>query len=252
MAYGRKSNYRRYRRGGYKRSALSTRKIFSRTSAKAQANQIYALRKSVSRIKRHLRPEVYTNSIQTVQTKSFSNSAIGDSYWSYHYSWPSNGTGDDAKRGDKIWCKSMQLNFTFEYYNSSDTGYHNSESSGCPVRIIVLKTKQPADYHPPDLSAILVYSNYLGAEYTQRAVSPYVHGITDKYSILYNKVFYMTPEKNQKCMRIFLKPGLIQWETDDTAHQVFVYVIPAGLHSDANFTENILMSFSSRIAYIDF
>lgn len=248
MAYRRKS----YRRRGYRRSALSTRRIFSRTSAKSQANQIYALRKTVSKINRRLRPEVYTNSIQSLQTKSFTNSTLSDSYWSYHYQWPANGTGDDAKRGDKIWCKSMQLNFTFEYYNSSDTAYHNSESSGCPIRIIVLKTKQPADYHPPPLDDILVYSGYTLPEYTQRAVSPYTHGITDKYSILYNKVFYMTPQQNQKCLRVFLKPGLIQWEADDMAHQVFVYVAPAGLHSDLNFTENVLMTFSSRIAYVDF
>lgn len=248
MVYGRKS----YRRRSYRRSALSTRKIYSRTSAKSQANQIYALRKRISKINRRLRPEVYTNAAQSVESKTFSNATGGDSYWATHYTWPANGTSDSDKRGDKIWVKNMQLNFTFEYYNSSDSGFHNSESSGCPVRVIVLKTKQPSGYTPPALNDILVYSSYGGSEYTQRAVSPYVHGITDKYYLLYNKVFYMNPTKNQKVLRIFLKPGLVQWESDSTATQVFVYVVPAGLHSDLNFSENIQMTYSARIAYIDF
>lgn len=248
MAYRRKS----YRRYGRRRSALSTRKIFSRTSAKSQANQIYALRKSVSRLNRRMRPEIYTNAIPNAVSKTFSNSTFADSYWSYHYQWPANGTGDDAKRGDKIFVKNMQLNFTFEYYNSSNTSYHAVESSGCPVRIIVLKTKQPANYNPPALNDILLYSSHTGTDYTQRAVSPYVHGITDKYAIMYNKVFYMNPTHNQKVLRIFLKPGLIQWEADDTTNQVFVYVAPAGLHVDTDFSEYVQMTFSSRIAYTDF
>ncbi len=244
---------KRYKRRSYRRNkALSTARIFSKTSAKSQAKQIYALKKSVNGLKRRFRPEIYTHHIN-IDTKTFTNGSLADSYYSNNYAWPSAGTGDENKRGDKIFVKNMQLNFTFEYYNNSNTGYHDSESSGCPVRIIVIKTKQPCLISDkPALDDILLYSSYSGIEYTQRAVSPYVHGITDKYQIMYNKVFYMTPQKNQKALRVFLKPGLIQWETDSSATHVFYYVCPCGLHSDANFTENILMTVSAKIAFLDY
>lgn len=243
----------RSRRSNRKRSgALSTKRIYSRTGAKAQANQIYALRRSVSKIKRRLRPEIYTHHLEDVITKTFTNSSFGASYWSSHYTWPTNGTGDENKRGDKIWCRNMQLNFTFEYHNNSNTAYHSGESSGCPVRVIMLKSKTPVAATDPDISDILLYSNYTGGEYTQRAVSPYVHGITDKYRLLYNKVFYINPTKNQKVLRIFLRPGLIQWQSSSIATHVFMFVCPCGLHSDADFTESIEMTMSGKIAYNDF
>lgn len=244
---------RRYKRRSYRRNkALSTARIFGKTSAKSQAKQIYALKKSINKIHRKFRPETYTHHIN-VDSHTFSNSSLATSYYSNNYVWPQNGTGDENKRGDKIYVKSMQLNFTFEYYNNSNTGYHTTESSGCPVRIIVLKTKQPCLLTDmPHLDDVLLYSSYQGDEYTQRAVSPYVHGITDKYKILYNKVFYMTPQMNQKALRVFLKPGLIQWETDSSATHVFYYVCPCGLHSDVDFSENILMTVSAKIAYIDY
>ena len=247
------SRYYRSRRGYRKRNGtLSTRKIFSKTSAKSQANQIYALKKKMNKIQKRFKPEIYTHHLSSVISKTFTNSSFADSYWGNLYSWPMNGVSDEDKRGDKIWCKNMQLNFTFEYYNNSNTGYHDSESSGCPVRIILLKSKTPVNASVPALNDILLYSSHSGNEYTQRAVSPYVHGITDKYKILYNKVFYMNPTKNQKALRIFLKPGLIQWESSSVATHIFMYVCPCGLHSDNNFTENILMTMSGKIAYIDY
>lgn len=240
------------RRRNYRRKALSTSRIFGRTSAKSQAKQIYALKKSVNTLNKRFKPEIYTHHNDAI-SKTFTNSTFAASYWTGYYSWPSNGTTDETKRGDKIYCKNMQLNFTFEYHNNSSTAYHAGESSGCPMRIIILKTKQPVNPSAlPDLSDILLYSNYSGTEYIQRAVSPYVHGITDKYRLLYNRVFYMNPTKNQKAMRIFLRPGLIQWESSNTATHVFIFVAPCGLHSDADFTETIEMTMSSKIAYIDY
>lgn len=249
-----RSRYFRSRRAYRKRrgGALSTKRIFSKTSAKAQANQIYALRKSVTRLNRKLRPEVYTHNLPSVYSKTFSNGVLADSYWSGYYNWPAPGDGDNERRGDKIWCKNMQLNFTFEYFNNSSTGFHNSESSGCPVRVIILKSKTPIPLTVPGIDDILLYSAMSGDEYTQRAVSPYVHGITDKFILMYNKVFYMNPTKNQKALRIYLKPGLIQWEDANTATHVFMYVCPCGLHVDGNFVENIQMTMSGKIAYTDF
>lgn len=243
---------RRYKRRNYRRKALTTARIFGKTSAKSQAKQIYALKKSVNSLNRRFKPEIMTHHLPNVYTKTFTNSTFADSYWSGYYAWPASGTGDEDKRGDKIWCKNMQLNFTFEYHNNSNTAYHGGESSGCPVRIIIIKSKTPVGVPEPSLNNILLYSSHSGSEYTQRAVSPYVHGITDKFKLLYNKVFYLNPTYNQKALRIFLKPGLIQWETNSMASHIFMYVAPCGLHSDSDFTETIEMTMSGKIAFLDY
>ena len=57
MAYGRKrSSYRRKGRRGNR--TLSTRRIFGSKSAKAQAKQIYALRRAVNSVRSQCQPEV--------------------------------------------------------------------------------------------------------------------------------------------------------------------------------------------------
>lgn len=250
------SSRRNYKRRNYRKShkTLSTKNIFNRKSATSQANQIYALRKSVSSLNRRFRPEIKTHHNDAIST-TFTNSIFGDSYYVSYYSMPAIGSGEENRIGDKIFIKNIQWNLTFEYYNNSTTGYHNGESSGCPVRIMILKTKIPAQYttYFPVLNDILEYSSNSGTGYTQRAVSPWKHGITDKYRILYNRVFYLTTNKNQKILRIFTKGGVQQWNTNgDECFHYYIIIAPAGLHQDTDFTENIQMTLSKKMAFTDY
>ena len=69
MAYARRSTYRRKGRRGNR--TLSTRRIFNNKSAKAQAAQIYALRKSVNRVRRQCKPEVKVQYTQQTDGRVF-------------------------------------------------------------------------------------------------------------------------------------------------------------------------------------
>lgn len=256
MVFYRRKNYARTksRRSSYRRYGLSKRRIYSRTSAKSQASQIDTLNRRINSINKRFRPEIKTHH-NAVDSHTFTNSLIADSYYVSYYMMPGAGTGDEDRIGDKIYIKNIQWNLTFEYYNNSTTGYHNGESAGCPVRVMILKTKIAESYgtYYPTLNNILLYSSNSGTEYTQRAVSPWVHGITDTYKILYNKVFYLTTTKNQKVLRIFTKGGLQQWDTTgNKCYQYYLVVAPAGLHQDADFTENIQMTLSKKMAFVDY
>lgn len=258
MVFYRRKNYSRSKSrrsiSKYRRYGLSKRRIYSQTRAKHQASQIDALNRRINDINRRFKPEVKTHQNEAVST-TFTNSIFGDSYYVSYYSMPALGSGETNREGDKIFIKNIQWNLTFEYFNNSATGYHNGESSGCPVRIMVLKTKIPATYtaYFPVLNDILEYSSNSGTGYTQRAVSPWKHGITDKYKILYNKVFYLTTNKNQKILRIFTKGGVQQWNTSgDECVQYYIIIAPAGLHQDTDFTENIQMTLSKKMAFTDY
>lgn len=245
-----------YKRRVYRKNkkTLSTKNIYSRRSAKAQANQINALKKRITSINRRLRPEIHTHMLSQVWNKTLSSALAADSYWSGFYQWPTRGTGEAGFIGNKFNMLNMYVYFNFEYYNNSQTGYHNSESSGTPIRIIVLKTKQMESLsNQPTLNDLLVYSSATGNDYTMRALSPYKDGTADRFRIMYDRTFYMTTDKNQKLVKVSLGRSRIEFDPDaSTGIQYYYYVAPAGLHYDSNFQEFVNMTISAKIAYTDY
>lgn len=237
------------------RKSLSTAKIFGKTSAKSQARQIYALRKAVSSLNRRFRPEIKTlENWGGPTSQTLTSGTLSDSYFRTYFQWPAVGSNEGARVGDKIRLKSLQFGVQMEYYNNSATGYHDSESAGTPVRVIVVRTREQLDpSYPPALSDILKYGDYSGDYYTARATSPYVHGINDTYKVCYDKLCYLTITKNQKCLRIFLGPKTITWnKTGNKAIHYFLFVAPTGLHWDTNFKEYVQVVATGKIAYTDF
>lgn len=249
-------NFYRSRRSYRKRrSALSTKRIYSKTSAKSQANQIYALRKRVTALNKRFRPEIKTlENWGGPTSQTLTSGTLSDSYFRTYFQWPAVGASEGGRVGDKIRVKSLQWNLQMEYYNNSATGYHDSESAGTPVRVIVVRTREQIDpSYAPALTDILKYGDYSGDYYTARATSPYVHGINDTYKVCYDKLCYLTTSKNQKCMRIFLGPQTITWNSaGNKAIHYFIFVAPTGLHWDTNFKEYVQVVCSAKIAYTDF
>lgn len=249
---------RRYKRRSYRRSSrktLSTRNIYNRKSSTAQANQIYALRKSITSINRRFRPEIKTiHNWGQASSKTLTSGSLSDSYFGTYFQWPAVGTGDDQRIGDKIRVKNIQWNLQFEYYNNSTTGYHISESAGTPVRIIIIRTKEQVNpANAPTLGDILSYSGYTGDNYTARATSPFVHGINDTYKIMYDKLIYLTTNHNQKCLRIFTGPQTITFNADgNKAIHYYLFVAPTGLHWDSDFKEYVQLVYTGKCAYTDY
>ena len=210
-----------YKRRNYRRSTrktLSTRNIYNKKSATAQANQIHALKKRISSINKRLRPEIHTHMLSQVWNKTLTSELAADSYWSGFYQWPTRGTGEAGFIGNKFNMLNMYVYFNFEYYNSSSTGYHDSESSGTPIRVMVIKTRQMESLsNQPTLNDLLVYSSNTGNDYTMRALSPYKDGTNDRFKIMYDKKFYLTTDKNQKLVKVSLGRSRIEFDPDNPA-----------------------------------
>ncbi len=246
MAYYAARRNRRYNRR--RNSRLSTRRIYSRTSAKSQASQIATLRNRVSKVYKACRPEIKVKYNQATSF-TFDSQTLLNTYTAWIPELPALGSDDNNRIGDKIYVKNIQLNFTFEYYNSSTTGYHNSESAGTTMRIIVGKYKE-AKGSVPNISGVLQESSNTGSAYTNQAIVPLKNEQSLYSKILLDKRFTITTNNNQKIMRLNIRPGTIRFR-DNEANSIWVMVVSAGLHNDSNFSEFVKGTFSSKIAFTD-
>lgn len=253
MAFYRTRNYRAGRRvaSRRRRGPLTTRRIFSRTSAKSQANQIYALRKRVSSLNKRLRPDVKVLS-GTPATFTYNSGLLTDIWNGFGVVQPSLGTADVNRIGDKIYEKSLGVQMYFEYYNNSSSGYHDTESAGCTIRIFVVQSKTPGSSSDTfDLSEFIENLSNTGAAYNILPVKPFANHITQKWNVLYNKCFTMTSDRNQKLIKFSLKPGLIRFDDIGKHNIIKVYTVVSGLHFDNDFKEFVSQTVNVKLAFTD-
>lgn len=245
--------FKRYRtsKKRYSRKArtLATSKIFANRSSKSQAYQINALRKRIGKVYQAVKPEykVYDGANSTY---TFSSGDISNTYKITYFNGPSVGTGDDQFVGNKIRCVSLDLYFTGEYYNTSDTGYHGTESAGTPFRIIVLQRKY-AGSGTVSISDVLSTSGGSGADYTMQAICPLKRGITDNYRVLLDKKIIFTSAKNQALRHYKMTPNNIRWDSGGNSNGFITLLVSAGLHFDANFNEYVEGTIKEKLVYTD-
>lgn len=237
------------RRGS--RKTLSTRKIFSSTGAKAQARQIYALRRGLSRVNHKLKPEIKILD-GTPTTFSFNSGVLADIWEGIGVVQPALGTNANQRVGDKIFEKTVNFQMYFEYYNSSSTGYHPGESSGATVRIFVVQHKSaglPSDTHL--LSEFLLNPSNTGAAYNILPVKPFANNITNDWRVLYNKVFTLTTDRNQKLIKFNVHPGTLRFDVSGNHKYIKCYIVVSGLHFDTDFTEYVISTVNAKLVYTD-
>lgn len=241
---------RKYSRKSSRRT-LSTRNIFSNRSAKSQANQIYRLRRRLNYISKMNRPEMKVFN-GTILSKTFDSQTVANTYWGIAGPSIALGSGDNQRIGDKINIKNVQFTFTAEYYNSSETGYHNTESAGTTMRIIIGQYKTPAAYNVyPSISDVLSASSNIGATYTHQSIIPLKNGITEQYNILKDMKFVMTSSNNQRLIKFNVKPRSFRYTSDGHYNNFWILIISAGLHNDSNFSEFVQMTANLKMAYTD-
>lgn len=245
--------FRRSRRSNRRgaRKSLSTRKIFSSTGAKAQARQIYALRRGLSRVNRKLKPEIKVTD-GTPASFSFNSGAVSDIWNGFGVIQPTLGTNANQRVGDKIYEKVCNFQMYFEYYNTSSTGYHNGESSGATVRIFVVQHKSaglPTETH--NLDEFILNPSNSGAPYNILPVKPFANNITNDWKIMYNKVFTMTTDRNQKLIKFNVHPGTLRFDVSGNHKYIKCYVVVSGLHYDQDFTEYVDCTVNAKLVYTD-
>lgn len=250
MVSRRNNRFRRYKRNRSRK--LSTRNIFSNRSAKSQANQIYALNRRVSRISKAMRPEIKTY-ISTSNSRNYTSDLLGNIYGEYVFPNIPQGSGESQRVGDIIRVKNWNIYISMEYFNNSDTGYHNSESSGAQWRLICLQPRNTVVRGSLEITDLIHNASNSGSDYTLMGLAPLVEGITSDYYILYDRHGTITSDSNQRMIKVSLnnvRP--IRWTSQEGESNLPLFVIViTGLHYDSNFTETVQVSSLQKIAYTD-
>lgn len=252
MPYNNSYRYRRYRKYRRYNRKLTYRNIYMNRSAKSQATQIAALKKKVNKVFKATKPETKVIIESTANQFTMSSAALGNTEWGSGNLFISVGPADNQRIGDNILRKDYWY-ITFEYYNTSDTGYHNSESSGTPIRIISggWKTSQNSyDLVPTAASIISNYSNS-GADSSMACLSPLVNGVTATHNIYYDKTFTITAERNQKVVKVKTPWYKARFDSDGYANHSWLICKASGLHWDANFTESVLVTIVRKTVFRD-
>lgn len=238
MAYGRRrSTYRRKGRRGNR--TLSTRRIFNNKGAKAQAKQIYALRRSVNRVARMCKPEVKTaRSITSNDVIGLNNIYVGATVSNVKYytaPTPPPGENDYQRIGNIIKLLPLKINFSSQYkkiINSVTTPIATKlmDTSG-GVRMIVVQSKS-ALVNAPTITDLLEYTPTGINDSVGILNSPFRRNITARFSILYNKVIYYSENQLIKCKNIAVRPAIksMRWEDNYTypLGQIWVILVAGG------------------------
>lgn len=249
MGYGKFYGKRYYRR---RRRSLSNRYVYGKTSAKAQARQIATLRNRINRVYKACKPEVKTI-VTSAETITYTSETLSSYYRFYPVVSPDQGTGDKDRIGNHINVINGVLYLSAEYFNSSDTGYHGTESSGAQVRVVIGQwTSSHTPNQIPTIDHIFEFPSNTGANYTQLALSPLKEGITNSNRILKDVRFTMTSERNQKMMKIPFKP-IVPYIYNDSGYfpNCWILLLVTGLHYDTNFTETVKITVSDKLVFTD-
>ena len=182
MAYGRTYRRRRTYRKGSKRTLRKSNILVNR-GAKAQSFQIAALNRKVNRLSRATRSEYKQVGTTGAHRDTLYSSEAGSNHIKIAYmDGPTIGAAEYQRVGDKINCIAYHLYGTFEYYNTSASGYHNTESAGAPMRVIILQRKQQTTPEQTvNASDVLEITASSGTSYSCQVMSPLKNGITQRY-----------------------------------------------------------------------
>ena len=146
--YGYRRRYNGRKTGRRGSGRLSTRNIFNNKGSKAQAKQIYALRRAVNRVRSQCQPEVKIcrSSIDNRGLALSSTATPGTvKHSAFTHPMPSIGNSDSTRIGNKIKLVSPKVFVGLQYREriTSAAGYYNSTlaTHGIQVRLIAVQAK---------------------------------------------------------------------------------------------------------------
>ena len=240
MAF-RTNRVRRYRRS----RALSARRIYTRTSARAQAGQIMALKRKINRVSRNLRKEVQIKTVDDY-SKTFTNSALSSV-------WDTIEMPVDFMVGE--WCrlKSFSLRGIIEY-GDNRTAYPGVDfTRSGSVRIIVYQILESSNSGRPASALVDVQAS--GTGYELNTTRPLKPGTSSIVRVLCDKRYNVSDQQPQKMIKLSFNKllALHRRQTDSNPRgQLFVGIFTSGLHwTTGGYTEQITVSLAPKIAYYE-
>lgn len=237
---------------------LSKANIYLNTSARSQATQIAAVNRKVNNLSKRLKMEYHIITTANL-SKTFTSSLLSETYFSFWMPAPARQSAlDTGFTGDLCHALSLTLHGYAEYFNNSNTGYHDTESAGCVLRIIAIqcKTADRSLQSPPTPSDLLVSVGGSGDNYTALAFSPFRNGITNEFRILLDYRCTLTTNRNQKLLKVnvpFGKYRDLRFDNQVNAlnNMVAFVVIAGGLHYDSNYVETLQFTGMTKLVFRD-
>lgn len=233
------------------RKHLATRNIFAHKGSKAQAKQIYALRKSIKKVAKMCKPEVKLVE-SPIKVDEFTATTSGDEPALVNNMWrrtqvalPVPGVGDSQCIGNLITYLPITwfINAQYGRKTNSSNGipYYNlvNEGTGACMRLIAIQTKRSLNSAPSPTDLFPLFENYPNWQTTISNMNcPYRNGITNDWNILYDKVKYINQDRPVYNKRLKIKPAdrSVTWEEGFTFPKgtIWLFVICAGLRSTGN------------------
>lgn len=262
--------FRKYSRRNYKRSKLSKVNIYTNRGAKAQSKQIAALSRKVNILAKANRPEIrilYRNWSHT-----FSNGSLAANYdvsalgpWSTSYTGDDQAAGSVDIQGNYCRCKGISVKMVSQYSdNWRDTIADASHDQNAGYRIVILqrKTATPitdSDSSFPSLGDVFNFTSSLSSDDTNLTL-PLVSGITATFKVLYSKIFTLSRYHSTRYHNIYIPASkCIDFSRDVNITtssvipkgQVYIMVFTGGLHHDIDYTAQISISATTKIAFTD-
>lgn len=239
--YGRSTYRRKGRRGN---RSLSTRRIFNNKGAKAQAKQIFALRKSINRVAKQCRPEYklirtdtenrgfgYDGTSSVVVYPNLLNALIAPIVR------PAEGTSDSQRIGNKISITPLTffMNVQYKHINeivSNIYPYTQNPiaSSGLVMRFVAVQAMSATDTMP-GIGDIFAFDytapGTLPQDLMMMMTMPFKNGITARYKILKDKRYFINEDKPILAKRIKVKPVIktLRWEDGYTYPRGMIFYI---------------------------
>lgn len=232
-------------------SNLSNKRIYGNKSAKAQATQIASLRNQFRWFKQSMKPEIKVKREEHKDltfTPSTLNTAGQISPFilkSFALPVPAVGTDDNQRVGDKVrmYNPTMWVDMKYSITGASDhdtaLAMYHLNSMGAGIRFVIVQCKN-ADQTFSWSQLLPGLTDGIDAIDTlHNLTEPFSKGITTKFRILYDKIFYSTPIKPITAKRIKIKipksSKNLRWIQESTLPQnrLYCFIIGGGFNSYA-------------------
>lgn len=247
MVYARR---RRVGRRAGRRGArtLTTRNIFNRKGARAQAAQISALKKRINRVYRRTKPEFKVLRSAT-ENRAFGYATTNgpsflDRYALLGINLPSEGTADSQRIGNKLSLYPVNFFMNVRYTETNEIIsnvypyiQHPLKTTGMMLRFVAVQAIA-AEAAPPTPSDIFQGAYLDDSDSTPDSMMmmtmPFKNGITTKYKILKDKRIRVNQDNPIYAARFKVKPVIksLRWEAGVSQPAGMIYYIIIGAGGD--------------------
>lgn len=242
--YGRRRRYRSNRR-----KTLSSYRIATRTSAKAQSRQIYALNRKVNAIQRRTKPEIMTWTQELIGTPQFSSSG---GFFQMSAVNPTQNTVDPMV-GNFARLLTCKLYGSITYSTLTET------VQPITFRVVILQTVATRGTSPTAsdiFNGVTTSSSTLTGNEARTAIfGPLSQGLARSFKVLNDRKYYLSYQRPLISLNIKRSRLLSFWKDPDDTEPIFkgnIYVAIVGYAvGQTSATQPFTINAQTKIAYTD-